>query len=131
MDSALRRILLVEDDLDIQIVARMALSELGGYEVEVCASGKEALARVGDSRPQLILLDVMMPDLDGLDTLRAFRRLPQLAKVPVVFMTAKAQPDELREYHQAGAADVIIKPFDPLAISEIVAEIWRRCSSQA
>jgi CheY-like chemotaxis protein len=121
---------LVEDDLDIQIVARMALSEIGGYEVEVCASGKEALDRVIGLRPQLILLDVMMPDLDGLGTLKAFRRLPQLAEVPVVFMTAKAQPDELREYHQAGAADVIVKPFDPMAISEIVAGIWRRYSSR-
>lgn len=122
----LRRILLVEDDLDIQIVVRMALSEIGGFQVEVCSSGAAALDRACELRPQLILLDVMMPDLDGLDTLKALRRLPDLAAIPVVFMTAKAQPEELEEYRRAGAADVIVKPFDPMRISQTVAEIWSR-----
>ncbi len=128
-ETALTRILLVEDDVDIQIVARMALEELGGYEVSICGSGQEALDRVEELRPQLILLDVMMPDLDGLGTLLALRRMPSLASVPVVFMTAKAQPNELREYRQAGALDVIVKPFDPLQISQTVAEIWARVAA--
>ena len=89
------RILLVEDDRDIQKVASMVLERLGGYEVACCSSGYEALEKAPEFAPDLILLDVMMPALDGPGTLREMRREASLAETPVVFMTAKAQPDEV------------------------------------
>lgn len=120
----LERILLVEDDLDIQMVASMALEDLGGFQVEVCSSGLEALEKTPIFHPQLILLDVMMPDLDGPGTLVALGQLPT-PRPPVVFMTARAQPNEVEEYRQSGAVDVIVKPFDPMRLPETVLEIWQ------
>ncbi len=120
----LHRILLVEDDLDIQVVTRVALREVGGFEVEVCGSGREALAKAPLFQPDLILLDVMMPELDGPGTLRALRRIPQLAATPVIFVTAKAQPDEVAEYRRMGALEVIVKPFDPMALGHRLRQLW-------
>ena len=123
--SALRRILFVEDDPDIQVVATMALESLGGFAVLACGSGNEALSRFSEFSPDLVLLDVMMPDMDGPATLEALRRLPHAAATPVVFMTARVQAHEVARYRQMGAVDVIAKPFDPMALSEAVQSIWR------
>ena len=120
----LQRILLVEDDPDIQIVARLALADLAGFDLEVCSSGREALERAPDFSPDLILLDVMMPELDGPSTLRELRRRDPLGATPVIFMTAKAQPEEVAEYRRLGALDVIIKPFDPMELGDVVRRIW-------
>src|ERR1700710_1645950 len=109
----LRRILFVEDDPDIQVVATLALESLGGFSVLGCASGAEALARFADYTPDLVLLDVMMPGLDGPATLEALRRLPA-GSVPVVFMTARVQAHEILQYRAMGAVEVIAKPFDPM-----------------
>jgi len=76
--------------------------------------------------PDLILLDVIMPGMDGLATLEALRRLPPSLETPVVFMTAKVQAQEVARYRQLGAADVIAKPFDPMTLSDSVRAIWRR-----
>ncbi|MEM1201913.1 MAG: response regulator [Acidobacteriota bacterium] len=127
MDSTvLQRILLVEDETDIQMVARIALEDLGGFQVEVCASGSEALQRGPTFSPQLILLDFMMPGMDGGSTMGALGELPKLASVPVVFLTARAQLEEMAEYRRLGAFDVIVKPFDPMTLSQRVREIWNR-----
>ena len=123
----LQRILLVEDDPDIQAVAAMALEVLGGYAVAVCSSGLEALAEAPRFAPDLILLDMMMPGLDGADTLRGLRDLSALDGVPIVFLTARVQPHEVASYHALGAAGVIHKPFDPLTLSAAVVEIWETC----
>lgn len=125
----LRRILLVEDEIDIQMVASMALEDIGGFEVEVCSSGIQALEQAPAFDPQLILLDVMMPDLDGLGTFAAMAEHPQLRDIPVVFMTARAQLQEMEEYRASGAIDVIVKPFDAMALSDTVRAIWRRHST--
>ncbi len=122
----LRRVLLVEDELDIQIVARLALKDIGRLEVEVCGSGNEALEVAPRFRPELILLDVMMPEPDGLATLKALASKPETASIPVVFVTAKAQSHEIEEYLELGAVDVIVKPFDPMTLADQVNEIWRR-----
>jgi len=122
----LRRVLLVEDELDIQIVARLALQDIGRLEVEVCGSGREALEVAPRFQPELILLDVMMPEPDGLETLRALAHRPETASIPVVFVTAKAQNHEIEEYLRLGAVDVIVKPFDPMTLADRVHEIWRR-----
>lgn len=124
MTGKLTRVLYVEDEPDIQMVARLALESLGGYAVEVCSSGDEALQRAPQFIPQLILLDVMMPGMDGPATLKALRAMPQFAATPVVFMTAKVQADEIASYRQMGALGVIPKPFDPMTLAEQVQQIW-------
>jgi CheY-like chemotaxis protein len=125
-DTMLKRVLFVEDDPDIQTVARMALEAVGGFTVLGCSSGTEALERVEAFAPDLILLDVMMPGMDGLETLQSLRLLPGAAAVPVVFLTAKVQAQEIAGYREAGAADVIAKPFDPMTLPATVRSIWRR-----
>lgn len=127
MADKLTRILYVEDEPDIQTVARLALETLGGFTVEICSSGSEALIRAPVFDPQLILLDVMMPVMDGTTTLGKLRELPQFSATPVVFMTAKVQPGEVAGYKNIGAVDVIPKPFDPMTLSGQVLDIWERC----
>nr|WP_202397253.1 response regulator [Pseudoroseomonas coralli] len=118
------RILYVEDDGDIRTVASFALKAVGGFTVEACASGEEALARAEGFAPQLVLLDVMMPGMDGPTTLERLRALPGMAEVPAVFMTAKVQPQEITRYRELGSLDVISKPFDPMTLSASVRHIW-------
>ena len=126
MADKLTRILYVEDEPDIQMVARLALEALGGYIVDICSSGDEALQRAPGFQPQLFLLDVMMPGMDGPSTLKMLRALPQFANTPVIFMTAKVQPGEVAGYKELGAVDVIPKPFDPMILASKVQDIWER-----
>ena len=122
--SALPRILYVEDEPDIQAVARMALEMVGGFEVKVCSSGEEAVREAEDFAPDMILLDVMMPGMDGPSTLEALRQKPSLVDTPVAFMTAKVQPSEVAHYKSLGAREVIAKPFDPMTLASQVQAIW-------
>ena len=122
----LKRILMVEDEPDIQAVARLALEALGGYTVTTCGSGAEALAVVTEFAPDLIMLDVMMPGMDGPTTLAALRELPPVAHTPVLFMTAKVQQHEVAQYQALGALGVIPKPFDPMTLASMVEDIWRQ-----
>jgi CheY-like chemotaxis protein len=124
-DRPLRRILLVEDDPDIQLVASLALSRIGGFTVQVCGSGTEALESAPAFAPDLILLDVMMPGTDGLSVLRGLRSHAETAATPVVFMTAKIQPQELAQYRSLGSLGVIAKPFDPATLADALREIWQ------
>jgi len=124
MTKPLERVLLVEDEPDIQAVARLALEAVGGLQVEVCGSGEAALNAAPAFAPELVLLDVMMPGMDGPATLRALRSLPETARTPVVFMTAKVQPQEVAAFLALGAADVIAKPFDPMTLADTVRGIW-------
>jgi CheY-like chemotaxis protein len=121
----LNRILYVEDEEDIQTVAKIALETLGGFTLRVCGSGAEALQEAPAFRPQLILLDVMMPGMDGPSTLKSLRTLPGLEKIPVVFMTAKVQPGEIAHFLEMGAVEVIAKPFDPMTLSDKIQDIWK------
>lgn len=127
MTDKLTRILYVEDEPDIQTVARLALETLGGFAVEICGSGDEALQRAPGFQPQLILLDVMMPGMDGPTTLGKLREIAQFATTPAIFMTAKVQPSEVAGYKALGAVDVIPKPFDPMTLASQVQAIWERC----
>lgn len=115
--SALKRVLYVEDDPDIREVATMALELTGELELCVCASGADALADGPAFAPDLILLDVMMPGMDGPTTLARLRESPALAETPVVFMTAKVQSQEVAALRAMGALDVIAKPFDPMQLA--------------
>jgi CheY-like chemotaxis protein len=126
MRGPLERILLVEDDPDIQTVAEVALSSIGGFTVEVCGSARDALERARGFRPDLVLLDVMMPGMDGPSALIALRQLPETARTPVVFMTARAQPREIARYKELGSLDVITKPFEPGELAATLRRIWDR-----
>lgn len=122
----LSRILLVEDEPDIQLIARLALENVGGFQVKVCGSGAEAVDAATEEPPDLILLDVLMPEMDGPATLRELRRIPTLAATPVVFLTAKVQAHEVERYRSLGALDVIPKPFDPMGLAQAIRTIWER-----
>jgi CheY-like chemotaxis protein len=126
VSAVLERILYVEDDDDIRTLAGFALKAVGGFTVEPCASGREALDKAPGFAPQLFLLDVMMPGMDGPTTLARLRALPGLEAVPAIFMTAKVQPQEVQRYKALGSLDVISKPFDPMTLSSGVRAIWER-----
>jgi CheY-like chemotaxis protein len=128
MARELKRILYVEDEADIRTVAKMALEAVGGFEVIACASGEEALERAPSAGADLLLLDVMMPSMDGPSTLAALRELPETADTPVIFMTAKVQAAEIAEYRALGALDVVSKPFDPMTVSDEIRRIWSAAS---
>ncbi|WP_126456751.1 response regulator [Sulfuriflexus mobilis] len=123
--ETLNRILYVEDEPDIQAVAKLALEAVGGFTLEVCSSGQEALDKAEAFAPQLMLLDVMMPEMDGPTTMKKLREFPALANTPVIFMTAKVQPQEVKEYKDLGAVDVIAKPFDPMTLASNIKDIWQ------
>jgi CheY-like chemotaxis protein len=121
----LTSILYVEDDPDIRTVAQMALEVVGGFSVTACASGAEALAAIERNLvPDLFLLDVMMPEMDGPATLSALRRLPSVVQVPAIFMTAKVQENEVALYKWLGATGVIAKPFDPMQLPQQLRQLW-------
>lgn len=116
--SATERVLYVEDDPDIRAIARMALEVLGGFEVRICASGPEAVAATTSFAPDIVVLDVMMPRMDGRTTLAELRRVAGLERVPAVFVTAKVEPDDVERYRESGVIGVIKKPFDPLTLAD-------------
>jgi two-component system OmpR family response regulator len=129
MDNAnhrLKLVLYVEDDPDIQLVASMALEVVGGLGLRACSSGAEALRAAAECKPDLLLLDVMMPGMDGPATLAALRQLPNTAATPVIFMTAKVQASEVAHYRSLGALGVIAKPFDPMALAEQVRALYEK-----
>jgi len=120
----LQNILYVEDEPDIQAVTKIALESIGGFTLEVCNSGQEALNRCTNLTPDLILLDVMMPEMDGPTTLTELRKISGFENIPVIFMTAKVQPQEIAHFKSIGAIEVIAKPFDPMTLSQTVNNIW-------
>lgn len=117
------RVMYVEDDPDIRAIAEIALQDVGGFIAKLCESGAEALLAAPAFEPDLVLLDVMMPGMDGPTTLRKLRQLPGLAQTPVIFMTARLQRSEIGEYRALGAAGVIPKPFDPMTLSDSILQI--------
>lgn len=129
--TQLQTILYVEDEPDIRAIAELALETVGGYTLISCSSGGEALRAAEQHNPDLILLDVMMPEMDGPETLRQLRSIGSTAQIPAVFMTAKVQPSEVAEYLAMGAVDVIAKPFDPLTLAEQVQTIWQQAIERA
>lgn len=124
--SSLQRILYVDDEADILAIVEFALQDVSHFEVQLCQSGKQALEQAATFRPDLILLDVMMPDMDGPATLRALKQDPGLQDIPVIFMTAKVQTDEVEQYQQLGVIGVVTKPFDPMTLADDVQAIWTR-----
>ncbi len=124
MGSELNSILYVEDEEDIQAVAKIALEAVGNFSVNMCSSGQEALGVIPEYNPDLILLDVMMPGMDGPTTYQAIRQLDGYEKTPIIFMTAKVMESDREHYKSLGAIGVIAKPFDPMTLSDQIKEIW-------
>lgn len=113
-----KRILYIEDETDLQWLVKHILESAGGFEVLVCGSGAEGLRRIAGFDPDLVLLDVMMPEMDGFSVMRALRAQPENAARPIVFLTARTQDGD--EYLRSGAHGVIAKPFEPGKLVEQV-----------
>lgn len=120
----LNKILCVDDSTDIRAVLQIALEMIGGFEVCLCASGKEALEKAPNFNPDLIVLDVLMPEMSGPETLTALRGTDQLAKIPVIFMTGQNQLNEIEALTQQGSIGVITKPFQPTELANQIKALW-------
>lgn len=128
MKRELKKILFIDDDDDIHLIVNISLQEIPHIEIRSALSGEEGLKIAMDFHPDLILLDVMMPKMDGIATLQALKMLPSLAATPVVFLTAKSQKNEVEEYLKSEVVDVITKPFDPMTLPKRILEIWASVS---
>jgi CheY-like chemotaxis protein len=113
-----KRILIVDDEERIREVVCACLVKLAKWNASTAATGLEAIQKAISDRPDAILLDVSMPEMDGLETLQHLRHNELTASIPVIFLTAKVQPNEQLQYKQLGVAGLIVKPFDPLQISK-------------
>ena len=120
----MQRILLADDEPDILEVSRIALETVGGFEVAVCSSGAELLQRLPDFSPDLIIIDVMMPDMAGPEVLTRVRQVPGFDETPVIFLTGVINGNELKNLRDSGASDVILKPFDPMTLADRIDGIW-------
>ena len=129
MAKSLERILHVEDEPDIRAITKMALEKIGHLNVESCESGKTALERVAAYVPDLVLLDAMMPNMDGPEVLKQLRNREDTKHLPIIFMTAKVQSSEIEAYKAMGALDVIAKPFDPMSLHQQIKDIWAAAQS--
>lgn len=124
MPRELTRILYLEDDPIIAEIGQIALQEFDAFDLLHCWSGKEALAAICDFKPDLMLFDVMMPEMDGMQTFAKVQELTGDACPPLVFMTARAQRQDVEEYLAAGAIAVIRKPFDPMKLGGELRRLW-------
>jgi len=111
------KVLLIDDEDDIRRIARLGLARVGGMQVVDAGSGLEGVRKAEQERPDVILLDVMMPGLDGPSTLAALRANPATARIPVLFLTAKAMSAEIERLKDLGVTGVLIKPFDPMTLA--------------
>jgi CheY-like chemotaxis protein len=118
-----RRILIIDDEEDIRDVAALSLETVAGWEVMVASSGAQGLARAIEHPPDAILLDVMMPGMDGPTTLRELRKNPVTAKIPVLLLTAKVQASDQRRFADLGVEAVLSKPFDPMTLSKQISAV--------
>lgn len=118
-----RRILLIDDEYDIRAVARLTLKTIGGWDVSLAESGIEGVAKAVDEQPDVILLDVMMPDMDGIETLRALQANPATQSIPIILLTAKVQPAEQRRFAELGVAGIIAKPFKAMKLPSQIVKI--------
>ncbi len=119
----IRSVLVIDDDSDIRRIAQLSLEAVGGWRTWLAATGAEGIAIAAKEHPDVILLDVTMPDMTGIETLSRLLAAPESAAIPVIFMTARVQSHEIDRYLQSGAVGVIKKPFDAMALPGDVARI--------
>lgn len=123
-----KNILLVDDEADIREIAQVSLEAVGGWTVQAVASGREALAAVDLYRPDAILLDVMMPDMDGASVFQQLQRQDATCDIPVILLTAKTQEVDRRRFEGLGVSGLLPKPFDPMSLADDVSAVlgWAR-----
>jgi len=121
--TTLRKVMLVDDEEDIRAIGKLSLSRVGGWVTVLAASGNEALTKAAEEQPDLILLDVMMPGMDGPTTFSRLRAQDATARTPIIFMTAKVQKQEVARYLELGAVGVIGKPFDPMTLPKEILKL--------
>ena len=126
MSDKLAHVLYADDEEDILSVATLALEMVGGLSVETCCGGREAIEAARRRRPDLIMLDVMMPVMDGPTTMSRLRADASLADIPVILLTARVRGAEVTGYLALGADGVISKPFDPMTLADEVRRVWER-----
>jgi CheY-like chemotaxis protein len=117
------RILIIDDEEDIRDVAALSLETVAGWDVMVASSGAQGIARAIEHQPDAILLDVMMPGMDGPTTFRELRNNPVTAKIPVLLLTAKVQATDQRRFADLGVEAILFKPFDPMTLSTQIAAV--------
>ena len=125
-ERPLQRICYVEGDEDIQRIVRMSLERVGRMTVEIVGDPLKALDAMTAFKPDLVMLDWMMPGMDGPTLFREMKRRPETTSLPVVFITAKASPRELEELKAMGALGAISKPFAPKDLPEQLRELWKK-----
>jgi CheY-like chemotaxis protein len=116
-----RRVLIIDDEEDIREVAALSLETVAGWDVLVAGSGAAGIAKARENHPDAILLDVMMPGMDGPTTFRELRSLPETADIPVILLTAKVQAADQKRFSDLGVVKVMFKPFDPLVLAQEIA----------
>jgi len=117
-----RRILIIDDEEDIRAVAALSLEAVAGWTVTTASGGSEGIVRAEEFKPDAILMDVMMPGVDGPTTFRRMQQIPAIAAIPVLLLTAKVQGVDQRRFADLGVAAVLFKPFDPLTLSAQIAD---------
>lgn len=128
MAKELKHILCIDDEADILEVTKMCLEVVGGYNVTTLNSTADIISKVSSVKPDLILLDVMMPEIDGPSLLTQLRSSQEFKNIPVIFMTARIQKKEVDEYLKHGAYGVISKPFEPMQLASQIQEIWNKAN---
>jgi two-component system, OmpR family, alkaline phosphatase synthesis response regulator PhoP len=118
-----KRVLIIDDEETIQTVVQFGIRMRAGWDVLTASSGSQGLKTAQAEKPDVILLDVMMPEMDGIDTFKALQAHPETEQIPVIFLTAKAQTSEKRQFHDLGVSGIITKPFNSLDLPEQIAKI--------
>ncbi len=123
----MRRILIIDDESDIREVATLSLEAVAGWEVRTAESGREGIEIARAYRPDAILMDVMMPGMDGPTTFRTMQSIDEVAQIPVLLLTAKVQGVDQRRFRDLGVAAVLFKPFDPMTLGQQIAAVlsWK------
>jgi len=116
-----RRVLIIDDEDDIREVAALSLESVAGWEIATANSGAAGIERAKEFKPDAILMDVMMPGMDGPTTFRAMQQIPEVAQIPVLLLTAKVQGVDQRRFADLGVVAVLFKPFDPMTLAQQIA----------
>lgn len=122
----LNHIFCVDDEDDILEVVKLSLEAIGGFTVSTCSGSQNCISAIENAQPNLVILDVMMPNMDGPTTLGLIKKNDKINKIPVIFMTAKVQQSEIDEYLSMGVVGVVSKPFDPMTLPDEIRAIWNK-----
>ena len=124
--KSLKRVLYAEDEPDVQTVVEITVQAMGDFDIKICDNGKLLLDCVEEYNPDLIILDVMMPEMDGPTTFTNLQSNEKTKNIPVIFMTAKAQVHEVQLFKETGVIGVITKPFDPILLCSEIQRNWEK-----